>query len=210
MKQEERNALSRAKILDAALREFSAQGYDGTSMNTICSQYSISKGIIYHYFEDKDSLYLLCVKQCFDDFTAHLSRASDGLTGTLEQRLQGYFTARFRFFTENPLYLGIFADASFRTPGHLSQKIRQCRENFDALNISILTGFLSQVSLREELSISDVVEDFRMYVDYFNARFQAGFSEGTSAEIVLRQHEQMCRRQLRILLYGVLRDREQP
>lgn len=72
MKREEKNALSRQRILNAAMEEFSGKGYEGASLNTICSEKGISKGIIYHYFKDKNKLYLLCVEECFREVTAYL------------------------------------------------------------------------------------------------------------------------------------------
>ena len=61
MKQEEKSALARRRILDAAMREFADKGYEGASLNTVCAENGISKGIIYHHFRDKSELYLLCV-----------------------------------------------------------------------------------------------------------------------------------------------------
>ena len=55
MKREEKNALSRQRILEAALREFSEKGYAAASLNTVCAENGISKGIIYHYFADKEN-----------------------------------------------------------------------------------------------------------------------------------------------------------
>ena len=43
MKREEKNALSRQRILDAAMEEFSAKGYAGASLNTVCGEKGISK-----------------------------------------------------------------------------------------------------------------------------------------------------------------------
>ena len=57
MKREEKNQITRRRIMDSALREFSAQGYGASSINTICASQNISKGNIYHYFETKDALY---------------------------------------------------------------------------------------------------------------------------------------------------------
>lgn len=37
--------------------------YEKATMNRICSQ--ISKGVIYHYFKEKDALYLECVENCY-------------------------------------------------------------------------------------------------------------------------------------------------
>ena len=62
MKREEKNLQSRQRILEGALKEFSAKSYAEASLNNICNDNDISKGIIYHYFKDKDQLYLLCAR----------------------------------------------------------------------------------------------------------------------------------------------------
>ena len=204
MKREEKNALSRQRILEAAMQEFSERGYEGASLNTVCSEHSISKGIIYHYFRDKNELYLLCVELCFDAITRYLKEVTEGLGGTAEQRLRAYFDARLRFFAENPLYLGIFADAAFHPPAALSAEIGKRRAEFDALNISVLTELLNGEPLRECLSVSAIVEDFRMYMDYFNIHYRAAFRGETSPQDALLKHEERCHRQIDIFLYGVL------
>lgn len=203
MKREEKNALSRQRILDAAMEEFSRNGYDGASLNTVCAEKGISKGIIYHYFKDKDELYLLCVERCFDAFTAYLQNAAGSLAGSAQARLQGYFDARLRFFAGHPLYLALFADAAFHPPAALREEIAQCRQAFDALNISVLTDLLKSEPLRKGLTVSTVVEDFRLYMDYFNLHFKADLCGERSMSDLLREHEERCHRQLDILLYGV-------
>ena len=56
MKQEERSQKSRAHFLEYAFAEFARQGYLGASVNTICAAGKISKGLLYHYYADKDTL----------------------------------------------------------------------------------------------------------------------------------------------------------
>lgn len=41
------------------------KGYGASSINAICSSQEISKGIISHYFDTKDDLFLACVEECF-------------------------------------------------------------------------------------------------------------------------------------------------
>ena len=65
MNQEQKTALAKQRILEAAMKEFAERGYDGASLNTVCAENGISKGIIYHHFKDKDDLYLLCAAECF-------------------------------------------------------------------------------------------------------------------------------------------------
>lgn len=209
MKREEKNALARQRILDAALEEFSSRGYESASLNTICAEKGISKGIIYHHFKDKDELYLLCVENCFHAITEALQQTAEALQGSAQQRLQVYFDARLRFFAEHPQYLGIFANAAFNPPAALLTKIAERRKGFDELNISVLTALLESIPLREGLSVHAVVEDFRMYMDYFNIRFKTVYRENTSLQEILQKHEERCHQQLDILLYGVSGERNE-
>ena len=204
MKREEKNAMSRRKIMEAALQEFAVRGCDAASLNTICAENEISKGNVYHYFKDKDELYLLCVAECFDRLTDYMEDAVRELKGPVEERLSGYFDARLRFFVENPLCLGLFLQATLNTPSRLTSKVSASRARFAALNVAVLTGFLRDAKLRTGITLPQAVESFRMYMDYFNLYFkQALERDGDEAEI-LRRHEEMCRRQLSIFLYGVI------
>lgn len=209
MKREEKNALSRQRILDAAMEEFSRRGYEGASLNTVCAEKGISKGSIYHYFKDKDELYLLCVEDCFNAFTAYLKEAAGSPGGPARERLRTYFDARLRFFADYPLYLGLFADAALRPPAALSAEIGVRRRAFDQLNIALLTALLESAPLREGLSVETVVEDFRMYMDYFNIHYRAVFGGGASPQDVLKKHEERCHRQIDVLLYGVLGEHDE-
>jgi AcrR family transcriptional regulator len=203
MKREKKNLKSRQRILEGALKEFSAKSYAEASLNNICNDYDISKGIIYHYFNDKDELYLLCVKECFDKLTSYLSDAVKSLNGTVEEHLQGYFDARIRFFHENSLYLNIFCNAIINPPIHLLNDINKIKSEFDMLNISVLTELLERVSLRNGITVPEVVEYFRAYQDFFNARYLS-VQQSCSVEGILHDHEERCHRQLKILLYGVI------
>ena len=203
MKREEKNLQSRQRILEGALKEFSAKSYADASLNNICNDNDISKGIIYHYFKDKDELYLLCVKECFDALTLYLSDAVKTLNGGVEEHLRGYFDERLRFFRENPLYLNLFCNAIINPPMHLLKAIGKVKSEFDTLNISVLTELLERASLRHGVTVSEVVEDFRAYQDFFNARYLS-MQQSRSTENILRDHEERCHRQLKMLLYGVI------
>ena len=73
MKQAEKNRKSRDLILKHAFAEFAGNGYAGSSLNLICARGEISKGLLYHYYPNKDALYLACVQKLFDEMTAFLS-----------------------------------------------------------------------------------------------------------------------------------------
>lgn len=204
MKQEAKSTLARQRILTAAIAEFSEKGYEGASLSAACAQNGISKGIVYHHFKDKNELYLLCVKTCFESLTTYLKTALQAYSGPDEGRMQYYFAARLRFFAQQPQYLGIFTGAVFQPPEALSAEIAACRKEFDTLNLSALTSLLEGRKLRANLTAAMITEDFRMYMDDFNLHFREALRQGASPEQVLREHEERCHRLIDILLHGIL------
>ena len=58
----DRSTETRARILDAALREFSANGLAGARMDRIASAASVNKALLYYYFESKENLYVAALE----------------------------------------------------------------------------------------------------------------------------------------------------
>lgn len=197
MKREEKNLHSRHKIIDAALQEFASKGYGLSSVNTICNEGDISKGILYHYFKDKDDIYLTCIKECFGELTAYLR---EHVIKANNYSVQNYFNARLTFFKKNPLYQRLFCDAIISPPSHLKKEIGSIKADFDALNISVLTDLLKGYKLQHDIDLGQAIEMFQLFQDFVNARYQM-MPDG---EFDLVSHESMCSRSINVLLYGVI------
>jgi AcrR family transcriptional regulator len=58
---------TRARILAAATDEFSANGYSGARIDTICRAAHANPRMIYHYFGDKDGLYVAVLVQVLSE-----------------------------------------------------------------------------------------------------------------------------------------------
>jgi TetR/AcrR family transcriptional regulator len=58
----DRAAESRARILDAALKEFSKNGLAGARTDRIASLAGVNKALLYYYFESKENLYLAALE----------------------------------------------------------------------------------------------------------------------------------------------------
>ena len=58
----DRAAESRARILDAALKEFSANGLAGARTDRIATTAGVNKALLYYYFESKENLYLAALE----------------------------------------------------------------------------------------------------------------------------------------------------
>jgi AcrR family transcriptional regulator len=91
----------RVLILDAALRTFAANGYDGAAMDEIAAAAGISKAVVYDHVSSKRELYTQLLDAIRDDLERAVERslAPAGLTG--EARVRAAVTAVFRYVQEH-------------------------------------------------------------------------------------------------------------
>ena len=143
MTQEERKRRSREEIYRVALEEFGTNGYEKVTMERICTGHGISKGMMYHYYANKDELFLLCVERTFANLKAYLEQAVEReMAGSGEvdpvKVIQRYFLLREEYFQRRPLERGIFEVALFRPPKHLLEQILVLRAPVRAVNVRLL------------------------------------------------------------------------
>ena len=84
-----------ARIRDAAISEFAANGVDGTSIRTIAAAAGVSPGLIIHHFGSKDELRVAC-----DEYVAGIIRDVKG--GAMASGGAFDVTAAFRTVGEIP------------------------------------------------------------------------------------------------------------
>ena len=157
MKQQERQKKSKEKILQAAITEFSASGYDKVTMENICTRHRISKGMMYHYYSGKEDLFLLCVQNMYQMMQQYLEENM----AELEKKdalhaLKEFWMLRESFFGEHPPFKNIFENALLRTPPHLFEKIEEIRGPIEALNRQFLHRTIGKIELRENLKKENV------------------------------------------------------
>jgi AcrR family transcriptional regulator len=69
----------RLHIMDTALELFAEKGFSSTSINMIATHASISKGLIYNYFESKEELIKTIIHDGFDKFLVEFDANKDGV-----------------------------------------------------------------------------------------------------------------------------------
>jgi len=89
-------------ILDAALRTFAANGYNGAAMDEIASAAGISKAVVYDHVASKRDLYTQLVHAIRDEIEQTVDDAlrSPGVTG--EDRVRAAVDAIYRYVEEQP------------------------------------------------------------------------------------------------------------
>src|SRR3954462_5094098 len=63
-------AATRRKLLTAARREFASSGLAGARVDEIAARAGVNKQLVYHYFGDKDALYLAVLEWVYEEIRA--------------------------------------------------------------------------------------------------------------------------------------------
>ena len=197
MKQEERTSLTRERIIKAAMQEFGTKGYAGTTLNAICCEGGISKGLFYHNFSGKNALYLACVSQCFASLMAYLREKAE------IENLQICMELRFRYFVEHPLCARIFFEAVLQPPEELADKIRDCKREFDAFNKKIYQSVLSGLTLRQGITEADALDYYEMMQEMFNGYYSSPAYAGKDFQTIIMDHEERLAKLVDFMLYGI-------
>jgi AcrR family transcriptional regulator len=118
--------LTRRRILDAALAEFSAHGIAGARVDRIARAAGCNKNLIYVYFESKETLFATILGK-------HLSRVYEELPFTPDD-LPGFAGRVFDFAMEHPDLLRLIAwSALERTGGRSPSRVDAHRAKVDAV-----------------------------------------------------------------------------
>lgn len=117
-------------ILTTAMEEFSKHGYKAASTNRIVNAAGISKGLLYYYFENKETLYLNSAEFAYDHFTKHLlARFIMEAEGFIE-RLARLSRTKHLYFAEYP-EIARFVTHMYYADGPLEryqEKMQELRE----------------------------------------------------------------------------------
>ena len=198
MKREIKTALTKQNILESAFHIFAKDGYKTASMQDIANDAGTSKGIIYHYFKDKDDLYLTCASIVFDELAEELGRTADG-------SIDAYFAARSAWFGKNPDKAAMFCEALLFYPIQLQEQMEACRKKYDEVNAAVLRAVLAGQTVRSGYQEADVQRIFRAFQNFLNAEYRNSLIKHDEKAIL--QHDADCRKALQIFLYGIIEEK---
>lgn len=196
MKKEERTALTREKIILAAVQEFGINGYKGATLNKICDA-GIPKGLLYHNYENKDAVYVACVKKCYSDLLNALDKIEK--SGDLES----YMYVRMKFLNDNPLEANIIFDSMYNAQGAPQTELKALRNELDVFNVNFFKHILSKLTLRKTVSEQDAVDYFFLMQSMFNFYFSGEECRLLSMSERVKKHGEALPKLLDFILYGI-------
>lgn len=121
----------RKLLIEAAMRSIARYGYAGTTIETICAEAKVSRGLVNHHFGSKQRLIVQAYKTLRDEWMQHASGSVSPADAAPEDKLRARIRLSFGPTMFKPEYLGIWA--GFWSAIGQSPALRKLnRELFDA------------------------------------------------------------------------------
>jgi TetR/AcrR family transcriptional regulator len=129
-------AESRAAILQAAAREFAAQGIAGARTESIARQAKVNKALIHYYFKDKETLYGAVLDSAFAGLKATVFQVLDS-PQPVREKFVAYVGAYFDFVVRNQTY-----------PKLMQREMMRAREGQSPHIDKIIKNYIQPIYLR--------------------------------------------------------------
>ena len=116
-------ARTRQKLLVAARREFAQAGLAGARVDEIAARAGVNKQLVYHYFGDKDALYLAVLEWVYEEIRAkeHVLNL-EGLPP--EQAIRKLIESSFDHLAEHPDFIVLLNDENRGGAAHVRRSKR--------------------------------------------------------------------------------------
>ncbi len=184
--------MSRAKILNAAMKIFSEHGYHRASMDEIALQANVAKGTLYYHFPSKAQLFKTLVS---DGFQKMMERIESDLETDLplEEQIRRIIGHNLNLYLECSDFAHIvFNELSNSIDEEVLAELRKLREDY----IRFISGIL------EEGRKAGVVREVNCQLA---AAAMIGMLDG-SCNYLLSRHGEVPREQLETFLYTLITD----
>jgi AcrR family transcriptional regulator len=123
---QERRDRTRSRLLDIALDQFAAKGFEGTSIRDIAAEAGVNHGMIKYYFDNKDRLWRAAVTLLFERMERELAgphpedEGADSLQ-KVKNRLRRYV----RYCARHPEHARIMIQESIRENSRLAWAVER-------------------------------------------------------------------------------------
>jgi AcrR family transcriptional regulator len=150
---------TRARILDAAVAEFAGKGLGGARVDEIAVRAGVNKRMLYHYFGNKDDLFLAALESAYADIRDAEQALDLELLAPVEAMRQ-LVEFTFDYFVLRPEFVTLLNSENLHRARHL-QRSGRIRAMHSPL-IDLIEGILKRG--RTEGSMRGGVDPMQLYI----------------------------------------------
>lgn len=191
------NLTTTDKILEAATEFFASHGYVDSTLDAVAALAGFTKGAVYYYFKDKESLLLEVLKRIEMRSIDTTAATVQERGGTATERLELFVRYQTRWAAQHPRDLAILMLVSAET-AHTSERVRAQVLRIYAKLGKLLEEIIEAGKRSGEFSKKQQTRDTVLYLQsVHDGNMMVWYRSGTDPEI--------GRRLAKVTLFGFLK-----
>jgi len=174
-------------ILKAAIAVFGRDGFDAATTKEIAKQANVSKGLLFHYFTNKETLYITCQQYVLEQYGQFMASRFDFTTTDFFDRVIYAMRIKMAFGSENPSFLAMINRAMILEPdenslqrpdaeAHILESMQVQKEDF------FFQG-LDTSRFREGMDLHKAMDYTKLAIEALWNRFMQRHNNDTEAMI---------------------------
>lgn len=199
------------RILDACVEEFALNGYDKASTNSIVKKAGISKGLLFHYFGSKKTLFLYVFDYCANYLIEQYYLVKDSEPKDIFERIMWAGILKIKLLHEEPHMYKLVLLAVSNSPESVRQELMERYNTTYAKHMPQFFVDIDTSNFRKEINAQKAIELIMMCVDGISNRYIQKY-RNLSVDEVLNNVEKIMeeyKEYMDILKFGIYSQAEE-
>lgn len=151
------NQEKQERILNAALKEFAQKGYENASTNEIVKSAEISKGLLFHYFNNKKELYLFLYNHFVEVLKEEFFNELDFSERDIFERLKSLMILKSKLMVRHPEVFDFMMSASMEASEEVKETLNSTNTELMQASYGRLFENINLTKFREGLDIQRTI-----------------------------------------------------
>jgi len=158
-------------ILEACIHEFAARGFENASTNSIIKEAGISKGILFHYFGNKKSLFLYIVDYGIQTIREEYDKYPLMETGDIFKRLIELGVLKLKLHHAFPDISKILIEALANSPEDLRSEVERKCNSISKEYMPVLFEKIDDSKFREGVNTTKAIQILTLFLEALGEKY---------------------------------------
>ncbi|MGG3561504.1 TetR/AcrR family transcriptional regulator [Neobacillus rhizosphaerae] len=144
------------RIINAAIQEFAQKGYSIASTNEIVKEAGISKGLLFHYFQNKKQLFLFLFDSCVELITDDFYKKIDLSETDFFQRIRQSVLIKMELLAQYPNIFKFVEKAYLDDSADIQTEMQKKIRELNHINIGKIYEGIDISKFRDDIDIQKI------------------------------------------------------
>lgn len=145
-----------SRIINAAIKEFAQKGYSNASTNEIVKEAGISKGLLFHYFQNKKQLFLFLFDYCVELITVDFYKKIDLAETDFFQRIRQSVLIKMELLAQYPDIFKFVEKALIDDATDIHAEMQKKVRELNHINIGRIYEGIDVSKFRDDMDIQKI------------------------------------------------------